>query len=459
MRKPIVKHIFIAICIALLGFILSSQRLEEFPPILDTQDEVSAAFGGISLIQSGTPKAWSWLVEYGNFPIQKINGNDYRIVEPYFDDSPLFLLMSGAYALSQGMDSFDKVNVAILRAPMPYFFFLNVILLFTLIYLLRGVAEASVASLIFATVPTIILGSRLPLDSNLLVTTSLLSLVLFVIYRVKRGFIWLVVMSFVAGVSFLIKPTGVYISLGLILLSLALKDRKSSMTLIISLMLAIATWFLYGYYYNWHLFLKLLSAYNAIFLNFPTPIIDLFDVFRISNSLLSIDGWIIWGWACVILYSFLKSKGESQIDRLILPVMLGSYLVLFAIMSGFTYGWYRLPLYPFLAWASALVILEIIKNPKFLPVFFFITLPVSSSYIYGTGGWAWNGNSIKAYQMFFVALMAPVMFFELFHWVRLKKVVQVIIISTFILGILFNILTILYFQDYFWNRPQPWLRT
>lgn len=447
-----IKHLVIGICISLLGLYLSFQEFNKFPPILDTKDEVSAAFGGISLIKSGIPRAWSWLEEYGDFPIQKINGVDYRIVEPYFDDSPVFLLLTGFYALSQGMDSFEKVKVEILRIPMLYLFSVNIFLLFVLVYLSKGAIEASIAGLIYATVPTTVIGSRLPLDSNLLVTMSLLSLLLYVIYTIKHKLILIITTSLMVAISFLVKPTGIYIALTLIILSIAIKDKKSTVILTLLLLLAISLWFLYGAYYDWVLFLNLLSAYNAIHLVLPNQIIHLFDTAKISESIIGTDGWILWGWICVVIYIFLKKQVHNQLSYLILPVSVGSYLILFTIMSGMIYGWYRFPFYPFLAWASAAVILDMIRNPKFLPAFFFITIPVASSYIYGTGGNPWHKLQTTIFQYYLLLITIPILFYEILGYKKLKFFSQALLIILLVSAIVFNVTSIINFQEFFWNK-------
>lgn len=450
------KHLLIGLSISVLGFLLQMHGIEKFPPIGDTMDEIKGAFNGISLIKEGIPKSWSWFKEYGDIPLEIINGREYKIVAPYFDDPPVFALISGGYALSQGMDNFSKVDILKMRYPMPFLGMINIFLLFSLVYLLKGTLEATITALIYATTPTVILGSRLPVADNALITITMSSLILFIYFTKTKSLIALCTAGTLAGLGFLMKSTGIYIGISLVLLSLSLKNHKASVILIQLLIISIGIWFLYGAYYNWELFAKLLPAYSGRFLFAPTPVIDLFSVFRIGVGLLSVDGWIIWGWICIILYTFLDKSEKTDLKRLILPITVGCYLTFFSIMSGFTYGWYRFPFYPFLSWASAFVIIEIIQNPRFLPVFFFLSLPVSSSYIYGTGGTGWNQNTLRAYQIFFVALMSPVIFYELFQWTRLKKIVQIIMIIGFILSVIFNIVTILFFQDYFWNRPQPW---
>lgn len=446
-----VLSLLIGVIIASLGYFLQLQKFNFFPPPGDTFDELKGAFVGVNLITSGIPRSWSWFEEYGEFPIVHARNADLRIVEPYFDDPPLFALISGYYAISKGMDSLEKIDAGALRWPMLKLGALNIFLLFLIVYLLKGSLEASLAALIYATVPTVVLGARLPIADNGIVTATLLSLLLFVVYIQKNWYPILILASVIAAAAFLIKSTGIFLPAALIFLSLIYRKYKAVFIIGIFTIVSIGIWLGYGYYYNWELFAKLISIYSGRELFSPSMIINLFTVYRIGEKAMSVDGWILWGWISVILYSLINiKKEENLLSRLILPVTVGSYLVFFSIMSGHSKGWYRFPFYPFLAWASAVVFIEMIKNPRFLLTLFFIAIPVSSSYIYGTGENKWNQNQIKVYQIFFPLLMSVPIFYEIFKHPKLKIVSQVILILAFIVAIVFNIRTILIFQDQFW---------
>lgn len=447
MKKTI---LLVGILIAILGYNLRHHQFFHFPPLLDTHDELKAVFNGISLIKSGVPRSWSWFEVYGNFPIVTIRGSEYAIVEPWFEEPPLFSLIAGGYAIVRGMDTFEKVEPAVMRTPMVWLGALNVFLLFLLVYLIRGPLEASVASLIYATIPTFVLGSRMPLSENMITTSMLLSLVLLV-YYLKNPKKWLIYLTALIGSSaFLMKQPGIFVPISLIGLCFALKKKEGAI-IFSTLAVFIIGWLLYGYYYNWDLFVKMIFAQSGRELFMPSQIINLLQVFRIGETAMSTDGWIVWGWICVIVYSFIRWKDENLLSKLVLPVTVGSYLVFFSIMSGHNKGWYRFPFYPFLAWASAAVFISSVKNPRFLATLFFIGVPFSSSYIYGNGEHKWNLSEIKNYQIAFVSFMALPMLYELSGSThRLKVAVQGLLIGAFVLSIIYNIQTILLYQDQFW---------
>lgn len=448
-----ITAILTAVAISALGYFLRTYQFNFFPPIGDTEDELKAVFNGVNLIQIGVPRSWSWFEEYGDFPTVRIRNDNFRIVEPWFDEPPLFSLIIGSYAINKGMTTLESIDQGALRWPMIKLAALNIFLLFILIYILRNFLEATIGSLIFATDPTMILGSRFPMSENMIVTVMLLSLILLVIFVRKNSWLALILAGIIGSSAFLMKTTGIFVPVSLICLLLATKKFKGAIIVSAFLLIAVIVFLAYGYHYNWDLFVKLTSIYSGRELTSPSNIIQLFSVFRIGEKPMGFDGWLIWGWISAVAFSlFVKpsDKERTALSWLILPVVLGSYLVFFSIMSGHTKGWYRFPFYPFISWAAATFIIEIIKNPRFLLNLFFISIPVFSSYIYGTGTQKWNSEQTKIFQLLFVAIMTPSLLYELFNGKRLKLLVQIILILSLMTAIIFNIRTILLFQDRFW---------
>lgn len=444
------KVIVIGLIIAYLGYFLRLQQFNWFPPPNDTYDELKGVFNGISLLTEGKPKSWSWYETYGNFPTVHIRNAEFRIVEPWFEEPPLFSLIMGGYAISKGMDGLDKVDTGAMRWPMLKIAALDIFILFLIVYLLKGLIEAIIAGLLYATIPTFVLGSRLPISENMITTVMLISLLLLILYTKSQKNIFLIPMAALGSSAFLMKQTGVFVPVALIILLLALKKFKASFIVGLVLLILIIGWFLYGYYYDWSLFLQMMIVQSGRELFMPSQVINLFRFFRIGESAMAPDGWIIWGWISIVVYSLFISKKQDTLSRLMLPITISSYLIFFSIMSGHNKGWYRFPFYPFLAWASAAFFIEIVKNPKLLTTLFFISIPVSSSYIYGTGEHLWSKLEIKLYQASLLLLIAVPVLYELVNTPTFKKVVQGILIGALIVAIIYNIRTIVSFQDRFW---------
>jgi hypothetical protein len=252
-----------------------------------------------------------------------------------------------------------------------------------------------------------------------------------------------------SGSAVLIKQTGIYIPAAMIFLLLAVNRKKTAFFVVISGALGLIVWLCYGYYYDWALFTRLLGVFSGREINLPMMAIHLFDTFRISEKAMSVDGLMIWGWVSVIVYSLVR-KNKPGLSFSALPIIVGSYLVFFAIMSGHAKGWYRFPFHPFLAWAMSAVFLEIFNSPRFLMVYFFVTVPFFASLVSGTGEAFWNQAQVRLYQFTFLSFMAPFIFYELKKNLVPRSVLRLLLIAVFIGLISFNIRTIIFFQDQFW---------
>jgi hypothetical protein len=357
--------------------------------------------------------------------------------------------MIGAYSISRGITKFDQVDISVYRHLMLYFGAINIFILFYVVYLSSNISTATLASLIYATVPTHVLSLRLPISDNMVATFSLLAVLFIILYLQSKLTLWLVLSALVSGSALLLKSTGVFIPVAIVAILFSKKQFKASITIIVSTAIFLGLWFLYGYYYNWDVFLKIMSLSSGRELFSPTVIINLFETFRIGEKTMGIDGWFIWGWISLVAFSFIKFN-KKEISKTIVPFMIGSYLVFFTIMSGHIKGWYRDPFYPYLSWAMAAFLVEVIRRPRLLTSFFFVTIPFFSSYIYGNGGIRYNDSQIKIFQFAFVSLMTPFMLHEIFRHKVLLNICRVLILILFMFSIIYNARTILYFQDFFY---------
>lgn len=447
----IIFVLIVGLLISLLAYHLRLNKFYFFPPVNDTGDEYKYAFNGISLIKNKVPESWSWYDDYGKFPVKNFRGTNFRMVKPYFDEPPLFGLMMGSYAISKGMDSYEKVDAGALRWPMLKLGALNVFLLYLLIYFTSGFFEALIGSLLYASIPTMVLSSRLPLAENMLVTLCLSSLLLLIFYIKKNSRIVLLLLSLLSASAILIKQTGIFLPVAIVLLLLKEKRLKEAIGVALTAIVFGGFWLLYGYYYNWSLFIHLQTLASGREIRLPSMIINMFDTFRITEKMMSTDGIIIWGWISMVVISFLKDfKGKIKNPKNFLMIPLWAYLVFFAVMSGHIKGWYRIPFYPFLCWSMAIVFLEMVKSPRFLSVFFFFTIPFFASFIGGTGERYWNNSQVKIYQLIFLPVMLVFFLNDLRKNLVLQWVAKSLLIIFFVFLIIFNIRTMLFFIDQFW---------
>lgn len=454
LKKSTVLFFVCALFITWIGYKLRIEKFYFFPPIGDTADEVKAPFNGLSLLNDGVPKSWSWYAQYTNAEERHIRNTNYRIVQPWFDEPPLFSLMMGTYAKLKGINNFDQVDAGVFRWPMIKIAAANTFLLFLILFLLNKPLVGLAASAIYATAPTMVMGTRLPISDNMVGTFALISVTFLILYVKKRSNWLLIPLVSISAATLLIKSTGVFVPMAVLFILLGLKDFRAVKYQILSLVLFVSLWLGYGYYYGWDVFVKVNQVSSGRELFQPGNLISLFLVYRIGESHASVDGWLLWGWLAIVAYSFLfkTDKSKPLLDRLILPAMMGSYLVFFSIMSGHNKGWYRFPFFPFLAWAGAELIIELIHKPKFLASLFFIGVPLASSYIFGTGEYKFTNPQIREFQYFFIGITGLLMGHEIGLHPKFLRLAQAIMITTFIASLIFNFRTIMYFQDQFWYQ-------
>lgn len=289
------------------------------------------------------------------------------------------------------MHSIEQVNVRSLRYDMLKVASFNILLLFTITWLLRNPPEAVLGALIFAVEPTIVLSSRLPISDNMLTTWALLSLLLLILYLRTKKSLTLLATVIIASSSILLKSTGIFVPLSVIFLLLSQKEIRPAAIKLLSLAIVLAGWLLYGYYYDWPLFIKIFQVASGRELFQPGMVMSLLTSFRIGEKPIDFDPQLTWAWISVVTFSLLNHKTfKDNLSKLALPIFIGSYLILFSIMSGHIKGWYRFPFYPFLSWASASFFLYILRDPSLLTSLFFISIPVSSAYIMSIHGYRWT---------------------------------------------------------------------
>lgn len=442
--------ITIGLIIACFGYFLRLQHFSDFPPINDTRDEYKYAFNGISLLKYGFPQSWSWFDAYKDFKITNIRGSEYRLVKPYFDDPPLFGLIMGAYSISKGMDSYDKVDSGALRWPMLKLASLNIILLFIVVYLWVNLPTAILSSVLYATIPNFILSSRLPLAENFLVTLSLVCLALLHFSLRNKVRLSLFILSLLSGCALLVKSTGIYIPVAIIGVFISMKKYREALFVFLSTILFGAIWFLYGAHYDWPLFINLQQTFSGREITLPLMVVHLFDTFRITEKMMAVDGILILGLISIFVYQFINS--DTNKNKTVLSYISGSYLILFAIMSGHHKGWYQIPLHPLICWSLAALLIEQFKRPRFLPIFFIINLGLFTAYSNSVGRDALSQFGIRIYQYGLPVLMLPFAVREFVDKPLVQKTCQTLLILMFLACIIFNYQTIFYHQDQLWYK-------
>jgi len=368
--------------ILVLSMLLRLKNLALVPRPGESMDEYSNAWVGLSLIRLGIPVGRSGLIGYGGNDYRYVNvdhffsntagGNPLGINKPWFDHPPLLGLITGGYALVAGAQVFEETTARIIRRPMIIIGVAAVVATGWLAYLLYGPGAGAIAMAIAGTSPLMVVSSRMGQGENLLIVFWLLSLICLFYYkkREKRRWLWLTAMM--AGLAMLSKVSGAaaVFTGGIILFNQDKKSwvvRLSKVGLFVTVSLSLlALFFVYGLAIDGRVFVNVwLSNSNRPYDIGYSPIFNLITTTKITISKLMTDGWPLIGWFGIVALWF-KNKRHDQLF-IILPLII--YLVIFLLMGGSSYGWYRTPFMPFLIIAAAWVSVNgLEKGLKTIPI-------------------------------------------------------------------------------------------
>ncbi len=364
------KTYLILFSILLLGFVLRAHNLNTWPRFGATFDEFAWTWLGMSLIQDQIPSSWSNYDEYAQFRVYKeFEGAKFWIVKPYLEHPPLFGLIAGSFAKLNGANDFFDVTLPKIRPLALILGLVSIVVLFFLVKELYGEKTALLSSLIYATIPTVVIGSRLVQNENFFIPAYLLCLFLIFRFIKSKNKKYFLTVSIICGLLTLAKVPWIAagFSVGLILL---FNKKYYHLILLIGIILSIFSIFLiYGAHFNLDLFINLWKfqleryemSFNSIFSLFTQP--------YLADRFLT-DGWIYLGW----ISFFLLLLKDFKKNYIIVLGMLGYFLVyIFAIPDIPGHGWYRYPFYPFLAISIAFFIKDYF-NKNLLLTFLFILL-------------------------------------------------------------------------------------
>lgn len=352
------NDILILLIIVSFAFGLRINKYWEFPVGGETQDESAWAFLGASLLQAGQPTSWSHFSPYQpNYIYQK--QENFTLVRPVLDHPPLFSFLPGlAHTLKNDWQVFPSIKLT--RLPMIFLGAINVLLLTLVVRrFFSNKLTWIMAGMIYAVGPSFVFSSRLVVAENLLVTWSLLALLILSISKLKHKS-WFLVLIGVAAV--LTKISGLVIPSSIFLYGLANKDKKIALAGGLGATLGTVLFAAYGAYFNWSLFVEILSSQAGRDLGLATLHNRLFLHPAIVEKFF-FDGWLFLGLFGSILFFIKKNDRLSAITIFLLV-----NLFFIALTSGEQtfHGWYDYVLQPFFVIAIAALGEEIFLKKSWL---------------------------------------------------------------------------------------------
>lgn len=414
------KKIFLLILVFIIFFLGLKYRLRSYsdqPAIgSSTWDEQVNAWVGSSLINTGIPTGWSFIGDYiykgagikgwnivideqkptlANFhsytkPLYSraeftLDGytTQFLMVQPYLEQPPLGALLSSFLSGSYQKSGFAEITLKEIRLPVVIVSSLSIILLFLIGILAFDTTTALFASLIYALVPTFVVTQRIAVAENYLTFFLLLGILFTQLWIKKNQKVYLFAASILVIICYLIKPFGLVLA-PIMFLSILVFNKPKTTLLYPSLasVLAIAMYYLYGNFYAPDLFPKLISFQSN---RLTSPLHGIFKIVLPKIILIFLDGWVIFSW---IAAASLMIRNKLKNDFWVLAPLL-SLIFMFFIYGGEDYGWYRQPFYPFLALASALILIEGIKHSPFWVGMMFLATAFATSIWWGTFGLNW----------------------------------------------------------------------
>jgi len=334
--------------ILLLNLVLHIHNYAVYPQRGATSDEYTYSFLGISLLTKHVPISWSNVAPYPHRTDLTIDHLYFPIVSPYFDHPPLNGLLVGSFALLQGENTFQKVQLSTVRLVPIFLTLLSALLVFLLAYRLFSYTQAVWALLIYSTTTIFVINTRIGFAENLLTPLLLFSIYLFTIFDKRMTAKKAILLGLLTGLSFWTKELGI---VTFFTLSFFFVWRKIRWKFFISFLLTSCLFFLlylgYGDYYDWNLFWAVISAQSNRPIGPEVLQMLIFQPVIVNKPYF--DGWYFLGFVALFA-SFVDFKKYSYV---LIPSFLYFLLLIFSLNRDGQMGWYVIPLFPFMAIAVA----------------------------------------------------------------------------------------------------------
>lgn len=467
-RKNVVFVFFIFFCL-LVAFNYRNRNYWSIPPASDTFDEFAAGWIGLSLIKTGIPTSWSYIPDYASgvphgatltisgmsilvdgqaptittyseFPKPlrlttqfELEGfrSHFNMVSPDLEQPPLGGIIIAMPLVLRGVNTFSEVTLKVLRQPFIYYGVASTLLVILIAKMLYGEKVALISGIIYATTPTIVIGSRLALPENILSLLFLIEVYVLIKYHKNKNKKLITIAFLISFIAPLVKPFG--LSGALIGAGYAFfisKETKTAFRFLLTGTLSFLCYLVYGIVIDKTTFIAIFNYQAGRFFSGPQVFILKIIIPKITK--IFYDGWIFFGWISVVHLSFLK---ENKRDLYILvPVV--SYMIVTGVFGGEDYGWYRFPLYPYLTIASGLLVSKIIGNKSFFAAFIFLITVVAFCLQWGLGDINWNMH-INAFRIM-VAVALFVMTFYVWQKGRQHYIPKIFMVIVFLFSLYLN---------------------
>ncbi len=349
--------------ILLVGLGLRLYRYHEVPHLQLSADEYHNAHKGWYLLHGEGLKAWTparYLAQYAQEQIEQVWWADLRFdqVRPNFDRPPLFPMLMGLFTAAVGSaDTAWALGPSEIRVLPILLSLLSLLLVAGLtrrIYGSRG--AALMAALLFAAVPVIALNHR-QAKSDILVGLFVLLGLAAALQHLdtgKRAWMWAAALA--AGLAGWSKEIGV-VALALVpYVWLRHKRWREGLTVAAVAGAIFALYFAWGSWVDFDLFWGIVRGQSDQVPAFDSAWRFLTDAKLVHESLPFALGWILWLWLAVV---YAAPRDELPAVAAVCFLIVTSSVV----RSEWIFGWYWLPIYPFLCMAGGVYLYDMVRRP------------------------------------------------------------------------------------------------
>lgn len=455
-RLPYLK-IIIFLAVLLFTFILRAHNYER-EPTSNHLDEQLYAWSGIYLIETGIPVSWSTLdypkraevyrgdINYkGGLPRASVT-----LYKPWLDEPPLFSVLVGYFAHIYGADRKQFIPSTYIRIPLIFIATIVSVFVFLITKKLAGYKTGILAMLIYGVTPIFVFGSRSAMPENLIALCYVATMWLLLNYREKLKFWTLIPIPILVGVAGLSKPTGYFLVLFALFVTVWFSVKKISIKdivirclyLIIGVLPFIAFYLWYGNHFDPAIFKTLFAIQSGRPVGFSS-----FAWFLISPSYATFtmkDGWYLFS-VVYALYLLIKPKKDGNLKFISLAFVFWVLVVMFTGGEGDPLPWYRFPVFPVLAIISAIGIRHLVKLNTLFSTFLLFGLLLTSRYLLST---PFNPNVRPLdYKIWLAVALTPGLLSYIFNVKLFNNLNKVMAISIITIGIFLNTCLIYRYYD------------
>lgn len=364
------------VAILALGLGVRLFDYDVMPDFRENGDELFATWNGWQLLENGETRGWSlWANAYGarvQHSTLQYFGMDWNLIQPYFEHPPLTHLLIGAAAHLGGAEHFAQSKLAHTRL-------VPILLMIPTLLLMFGIGRRVdprgpgpwLACLLYAMTPTIALQTRVIKEEALLGPLGLGAVYVVLLYLERERLRLLIMAGLLAGLATWAKVTGFAFVLAVIALLMAERRFRAAAIAGGVGVLVSASLLGYGALIDWETFAFSQQHQGTRPLHFNI-FSRWFDTGLINHNLVG-RGWILFLWLGTV-GSHVRRKLTSS-GVVVVPLLL--YVSAITIGTGnWTFGWYAVPLYPWLCLGAGRFLADLWEEPDFLRGFLACTLLV-----------------------------------------------------------------------------------